>query len=337
VLVSLLVFFVLAQRGVPIGLPFFVWIGVVNVFLVAQFWSYANDLYTEHQGRRLFALIAVGGSLGGVVGPPLASLAASHGLLLVAAALLVPCVLLFNVIDRLALHTPAAPASARRPIDGPGGFRLLFADRYLGLVAGLVFVAAVVKTIGEFVLSDAVAAHAHAVAPDDAEQRTELIEHFYSGFFFWVNLVSFAVQAFVVSRVIERWGVRKALFVLPIIALGGYAAIAAVGGIAVVRIAKIAENSTDYSLENTVRQALFLPTARAAKYKAKAAIDTFGVRTGDTVAALTIWAALHFFGLHGRGLAVVNIGLVAVWLVIAAAVVRRHRALTRAAKSGGTK
>ena len=329
VLVTLLVFFALDKLGVPIGLPFFVWIGLVNVFLVAQFWSYANDIYTEQQGQRLFALIAIGGSLGGVFGPPLAALAPSHGLLLLAAVLVVPCVLLFNVIDRLHLRTPSAPASARRPIDGAGGFRLLLNDRYLGLVAALVFLAAVVKTIGEFVLSDVVAQHAQAVAPHDAGQRTELIEHFYSGFFFWVNLTSFAIQAFVVSRVIDRFGVRKALFLMPVVALGAYGAVAAVGGIAIVRIAKIAENSTDYSLENTLRQALFLPTGRAAKYKAKAAIDTFGVRTGDTVAALTIWGSLHFLGMHGRGLSVVNIGLVAVWLVIAVALVRRHRALAR--------
>ena len=55
------VFFVVARAGASIGLPFFVWIGIINMFLVAQFWSYANDLYTEEQGKRLFALIAIGG------------------------------------------------------------------------------------------------------------------------------------------------------------------------------------------------------------------------------------------------------------------------------------
>jgi len=132
-----------------------------------------------------------------------------------------------------------------------------------------------------------------------------------------VNLVGFALQAVVVSRAIAKLGVRRTLFVMPIVALGAYGAIAAIGGFALVRAAKVAENGTEYSLDNTVRQTLFLPTARAAKYKAKAAIDTLAVRAGDTASALVIWLAIHQLGLRGRGLAFVNVGLVLAWLAIA--------------------
>src|SRR5262249_20417618 len=97
VIISLVVFYALAQAGVRIGVAFFIWIGLVNLFLVAQFWSYANDLYGEDQGRRLFAIIALGGSVGGIVGPRLASVATTEGLLLVSGALLVPCLVTFHV------------------------------------------------------------------------------------------------------------------------------------------------------------------------------------------------------------------------------------------------
>ena len=60
----------LGQAGVPVGVAFYVWLGLVNMFLIAQFWSYANDLYTEAQGKRLFAIIGIGGSLGAIAGPP---------------------------------------------------------------------------------------------------------------------------------------------------------------------------------------------------------------------------------------------------------------------------
>ena len=131
------------------------------------------------------------------------------------------------------------------------------------------------------------------------------------------------------SRVLDKIGVRRALFVLPLVAFGSYAIIGAFGGLMLIRAAKIAENGTDYSLQNTVRQALFLPTERAAKYKAKAAIDTFFVRFGDTLSAVLVGLGIHQLGLAGRDLALANLALITVWIAIAAGIARRHRALSR--------
>ncbi|HTR50346.1 MAG TPA: hypothetical protein VMJ10_06530 [Kofleriaceae bacterium] len=339
----LVAFFVLAQAGVSIGLAFFVWIGIINMFLVAQFWSYANDLYTEEQGKRLFALIAIGGSLGAIVGPELARLATTYALLPFAAVLLVGCIVLFNIVEAVHARDPSQASVAREPIDGAGGFALLLRDRYLLLIAALVLVGELVKTTGEFVLSSAATQHAAIVIPATAHadlagtaralaisaDRREVIKAFYSSFFFWVNLGGFAIQAFVVSRVMHKFGVRVALYVMPLVVLGAYSAIAFVGGVALIRIAKTAENATEYSMQNTVRQTLFLPTERAVKYKAKAAIDTFVVRAGDTLSALVVWAGIHLLGLSPRGLAVSNIALVIAWLAIAAGIARRHRLVSR--------
>ena len=199
----------------------------------------------------------------------------------------------------------------------------------------MLLVANLVNSTGEFLLSRAAADHAASVIPGDVhdaainDARRELIKSFYGDFFFWVNLVGFLVQAFIVSRAIKWLGVRKALFVMPIVAFGTYGVIAAVGGLALTRIAKIAENATDYSLQNTVRQALFLPTSRAAKYKAKATIDTFFVRFGDTISAILIGVGLHSLGLGVYELAIMNVALVGVWLAIASGIARRHRKLAK--------
>ena len=80
-----------------------------------------------------------------------------------------------------------------------------------------------------------------------------------------------------------------------------------------------------HALLETARDALFLPTQRAAKYKAKAAIDTFFVRAGDTIAAIVVGVGLHKLGLHGRQFAVVNLGLIVVWIAIAVGIAHRHR------------
>jgi AAA family ATP:ADP antiporter len=342
VMACLAVFFVLGRLGLPIGLPFFIWLGLVNVFLIAQFWSYANDLYTEEQGKRLFAIIAVGGSLGAIAGPYLAKLADTFTVMLMAGAILVGCIALFNTIERVQRTRARDEHRAAAPITGAGGFSLVLRDRYLLLIGVMMLVLNLVNTTGEYVLSNAVRDHAHQLVPATAHadlagaaraaaieaDRRELIKEFYADFFSWVNLVGFLIQAFLVSRIIQKIGVRGALFVLPVVAFGAYSAIGLVGGIALVRAAKIAENSTDYSLQNTVRQALFLPTSRAVKYKAKAAIDTFFVRAGDTMSALLVGLGLHQLGLGARGLAAVNIGLVLVWLAIAAGIAYYHRRLS---------
>lgn len=341
VLASLLVFYALGSAGVPIGLAFYLWFGLVATFIVAQFWSYANDLYTEEQGVRLFGIIATGGTLGGIIGPRIAALVDTFPLLLIAGALLVGALVLFNTIE--------CDARRERPrskgiIEGPGGFSLVLGNRALMLIAAMLLVSNIVNSVGEYVLANVVRTHAIELVPSTAypelaagareamieEERRELIKAFYGNFYTWVNALTFIIQAFLVSRLLERIGVRRALFVLPVIAFGAYAAIAFVGGLALVRVVKIGENATDYSLQNTVRQALFLPANRAVKYKAKAAIDTFFVRAGDAVAALVVAVGIHQLGLSGRGLAVVNLALVAVWIAIAVGVAHDHRLLGRA-------
>ena len=322
-------FYALGQAGAPIGLAFFVWLGIVSVFLVAQFWSYANDVFDAEQGKRLFAVVAIGGAAGAIAGPRIAGLAGTYPLLVVAGGLLAAALALLNVVDRLqAGRRPALPAPAE-PIGGPGGFALVLRDRYLLCIAGAALVANLVNTTGEFVLSSYAADLARDV--EGEAERREVIKAFYADFFFWVNLASFLVQSFLVSRIIGRIGIRGALYVLPALALGAYALVAMVGGLGLVRVAKTAENATDYSLQNTVRQSLFLPTARAVKYKAKAAVDTFFVRFGDMLSAILVGVALHSFGASGRQLALVNVGLIAVWLLLVAGIARRHAALDPAA------
>jgi AAA family ATP:ADP antiporter len=160
------------------------------------------------------------------------------------------------------------------------------------------------------------------------EQQSAFIGQFYGDYFAWVNLLGFLMQTFLVSRLFRWIGVGSALFILPVISLTGYSMLAFAPVLAVIRGVKILENSTDYSLNNTVRHALFLPTSREAKYKAKAAIDTFFVRGGDVVSAGCVFAGVRWLGLNVAKMAVLNTLLVLVWLVLAVAIRRRHAALT---------
>ena len=143
----------------------------------------------------------------------------------------------------------------------------------------------------------------------------------------YVNLLALVLQAFFVSRIFKYIGVRGALFILPAIALTGYSTVALLPILAVVQWTKIFENSADYSIQNTTRQALFLPTSREAKYKAKQAIDSFFVRFGDMLQAGVVYVGVQL-ALNIRGFAIVNLVLIGVWFLIVLGIRREHQKLT---------
>ena len=143
-----------------------------------------------------------------------------------------------------------------------------------------------------------------------------------------MNIIAAVIQAFVVSRVIKVFGVRGALLVLPVVALCGYASMAIVPLLSLIRGVKLAENSLDYSLQNTSRNALYLPTSTEAKYKAKQANDTFFVRFGDVASAGVVLVGATL-GFAPRQFALVNVVLVAIWLILAVVIGRSFQRLAR--------
>src|SRR5262249_32990624 len=231
---NLVLFMAALAAGLRIGIVYFLWVGIFNVMVIAQFWAFANDLYTQEQGKRLFPLIGVARSLGAWVGSLRAgSLITSAGpsrLLAGGAVVLVACVVLTRVIDRTTRREAAA--GARAPQDemlkaGPGGFSMIAHDRYLALIALLIVLLNVVNTSGEYLFGRYVvsaAAAAYGSGPEGEAARQQFIGDTYSGFFSNVNLIGFLLQMFVVSRLFAFLGVGRSLFVHPILAFGGYLA-----------------------------------------------------------------------------------------------------------------
>ena len=148
-----------------------------------------------------------------------------------------------------------------------------------------------------------------------AGERRWFIGAFFADYFQIVNLAGMVLQLFVVSRVVRYLGVRVALCIVPFVALGSYVTAALIPSLTIMRWVKTAENSVDYSLMNTVRQMLFLPTTREEKYKAKQVIDSFVVRAGDVLAAITVYLGTTFFALTISQFAWINVALVLVWLL----------------------
>ncbi len=338
VVVNLLLFNLAGMSGMRIGIAFYIWIGLVNVFLISQFWQFANDLYTEGQGRRLFPLIGVGASLGAWMGaaavPQLIRQAgfSAYTLMIVGAVVFALAVLLTVAANRLVTRQsdPLAKQADEVPLGKEGGFQLVLKDRYLFWIAVLTVLLNVVNSTGGFLLdslveADSITRFGSDPATEDVRKTANTV--FYGSFNATVNLVGFLIQLFVTSRVMRYMGVRGALFILPILALVNYSIIAVAPVLALVRIGKILENSTDYSIQNTIRPTLFLPTSREAKYKAKAAIDTFFTRLGDLFFGGLVYAG-NYVGAALSAFAWLNVGFTLLWLFVAGRIAREHRKRT---------
>jgi len=376
---NLFVFYLLALVKVPLGIAFFLWLGIFNVFVIAQFWAFANDVYTPEQGKRLFAIVGIGASVGAVAGSQASEMMLkvfdAYLMMPISAVLLLLCLGLVWIVHRGKQRDSAAGGAQKKqeePLGKEGGFTMIAKERYLLLIAGLILLLNWVNTNGEYILDRSlvpasaaafrapeVRAYCSAIEGVDedgiaAAERTltragkrlpeirecdrdrfvsKYIGVFKANYFKWVNLIGAFLQLFVVSRIFKYLGVRKALFFLPVISLAGASLLAFAPVLAFIRIQKIAENSTDYSLMNTTKQALWLLTSREAKYKAKAAIDTFVVRMGDLASAglVAIGAAIS---MSTKGFVLTNIALVIAWLGVALGIAREHKKRSDAAGAG---
>ena len=324
-IVCLPVFYLLAERDVAVGLVFFLWIGVFSLMVTAQFWAYANDLYTPAAGKRLFAVIAFGASAGAVAGAWLSGrlihVIGAHALLLAAAGVLMLSLALFNFIDRSDSRRRqvdrAADDQPEKVIGGRSAFALVASNRYLLGMALVILLLNWVNSAGEYILSAIVKQAAEGQIAAGLLARADegrFIGAFFADYFQLVNIIGLVLQLFFVSRLVKWLGVTFALCVLPVVALGSYGVAMLVPSLAIVRWAKTAENSVDYSLMNTVRQMLFLPTTREEKYKAKQVIDSLVVRSGDVLAAGTVYVGTAVFALDVSQFAAINVVLVLVWL-----------------------
>jgi len=363
---NLVIFWVLQPEFFLQGLPgtgviFYLWVGMFGVFVVAQFWAFAADLYTQEQGARLIPLVAIGATAGAAFGAWITQTLIDAGLLpteYLLLAAIVPLAASMGLTQMADRRMPAATettskaqdakvdeSAAKAPPPSTGGsFGLVFAHRYLLLVALTTLLVNWVNTNGENLLfrvvQEVLASNALDQGVTGERQILEFTRDgttaFYGGFYFWVNTVALVLQSLVASRLLKYGGFGVLFMMLPVVALASYTAMALVPIIAVVRLMKIAENATDYSLNNTARSVLWLPLSAELKYKGKPVIDTFFVRVGDGLAALTVMVGVQVLALRTASFFAFNVALVLVWIGVAALVVREYRRTVATSADSGS-
>jgi AAA family ATP:ADP antiporter len=332
------------------GILYYLWVGMFGVFVVAQFWTFCADVYTDERGRRMLPFIAVGATSGAAAGSWMVGwlvnsrLVPTQALLLVATLPLFASVVLIRKAEGLVKHqttTKDKPARgeafASRGKEEEAsiwtGARLVLLSRFLLLAALVTLFTNWVNTNGENlmfrVIQEALTAQAQGQGVTEGRALLEFTRDgttaFYGNFFFWVNISAMLLQAFVASRLLRYGGFAAILLVLPVIALASYTLMALLPVLAVVKMMKIAENATDYSLNNTSRHVLWLPVSSAMKFQGKPAIDTLYVRLGDGLAAITVLVGVELLTLSTAGFFAFNVFLVLCWLAAGVLLVREHR------------
>lgn len=349
----ILVAFWLTQPGLVLGniaafgIFFYLFVGIFSVTLVAQFWAFSTDVYGPERGARLFPVVAIGAALGSTVGSWIGEklvklpTVEAFDLILFALVPLGLALLMATWTDRRGTYgDPSTWTSVRwdeaaAPID-QGPFKLILKHRYLTATAAMIMVFTWVVTSGDNILFSIVQAsfaEDYAYLLDDptafALAMKEATTAFYGDLYFWINLFTLLLQAFVVSRILSFGGMKALLYATPFISLAAYASMVFVPILGLIKILKVAENSSNYSIHNTARQMLWLPTTKQMLYQAKPTIDTLFVRLGDGLAALTILIGTRVFSLGNTGFVVINILLVLLWITISRYLQREHGRWTR--------
>ncbi len=324
------------------GVLFYLFVGIFNVTLVAQFWAFAADIYGEERGKRLFPLVAIGAAAGAVFGSFLGEQlvrfdwVGSYELIVLSLIPLLVAIKVARVIDSRGNYghpgdwtkkrwaQPAAP-------DAGGPFRPLFTHRYLAAAAFLILTFNWVLTSGDIVLFGFVQQTLEAGYAGQSDMQAYIAENtaiFYIDIYFWINLFGLLLQAFVVSRLVRFGGFGLLILTTPVIAVTAYASMLIAPVLGVIKFMKIAENSSNHSINNTARQMLWLPTAKSVLYQTKTAVDTVFVRLGDALAALTLLLGTRFWKVELETFLFINLGLAVVWIFLARFVMQEYRRLS---------
>lgn len=304
------------------GRVFYVWTTVFNLFVVSVFWSFMADIWHEEEGRRLFGVIAAGGSLGGIAGPAaaraLAGSVGTAGLTLIAAVLLGASVVTIVLLGRERRDLPAAGAVRREePVGGAvfAGLSRLVASPFLLGIAALVAFGSLLGMIVYIELAKAAAAEFATAA-----ERTA----FYSQRDLWVNGASLVLQLLVVGPLAQRFGVRPLLAGAAALALAAFAGLAAAPAIGVLLAVNVQLRATEFGIGKPNRDMLYTVVDAETKYKVKNVVDTVVYRGSDVLSG---WAhaALGLAGLTLAGIAAFGAAVAALLVAIAWAVGTGYR------------
>ena len=306
--------------NVWIARAFYIWLSVMNLFVISVAWSLMADLFEPEQGHRLFGQIAAGASLGGLTGPLLSGLLVAPlgepGLLYLSSALLLSTLLCVRFLlswhDR---HCHPAAVPRRERIGGSiwEGLTLIARSPYLLAISAFVLLLTTASTFLYFEQARIV----EATFPDRTRQT-----QVFASIDVAVQSLTILIQFFVTGRIAKRLGVTVLLVAVPATMMLGFGLLALAATFPMLAFVMIVRRVGEYALVRPGREMLFTPVPVETKYKAKNAIDTFVYRGGDAIAGWT-YAGIVAVATTGA-VALAGAALAGIWAAVGFAIGRRH-------------
>ena len=333
---DLILFFALFKSNVTdayVARAFFIWTSVFNLFIVSVFWSFMADIFNNEQARRLFGIIAAGGTAGALTGPVLtAALVNALGpsnMLLISVAFLAVAVGCIHRIIAWRNSIKTGSGETQQPLEAGrdqalggsilAGIRLVFSSPYLAGICMLILLYTTLSTFLYFQQAQII-----RDSFDDPAKRTAL----FAAMDFSVNFLTIVAQLFLTSRIVRKWGLNWALALIPLLLAIGFLLLGMMPTLSILITVQVLRRAGNYAVMRPAREMLYVVLGKEEKYKAKNVIDTVVYRGGDVVSAWA-YAGLKAAGLNLAAIALVAFPLAGVWAWISFKLGKRQTALAQ--------
>ena len=327
-----------------VGYVFYVWLSTINLFVNSVFWAFMVDIFDVRQGKRMFAFIGIGGTLGAIAGGWATNVISGMtdsvylpaGLMLIGAAFFGLAIVVMLSLDRLVFGSQRSQLTADgvaiegrqragdRDVAGEGGIggafwegaQAVVRSPYLLGIGAYIALMAISNTLIYFTQAN--------IILDDRDTFSELVAGF-AQLDVFAQVATLFVQIFVTTQVIKRIGVGWTLVILPVVTMLGFAVLSAWATFGVMAVFQAVHRATRYAISRPARETLFSVVSPSEKYKAKPFVDVFLYRGGD-LAGAGVDSMFAAMGLTLAAVAAATVPVAGVWAVLCVALGRAQQA-----------
>ncbi|MDA9353294.1 MFS transporter [Gammaproteobacteria bacterium] len=316
--ISFIIFYALGsvfEDRTVIDKSFYVWVSVFSLFHISVFWTFMSELFSKEQSGRLFGIIAVGASVGGLIGPSITaffsvSLGTDNLMLIASMMLFIPIPIIFYLqslkakeLNNQALDIPISNQS----IGGNpfAGFKMFFSNPYLLSIGLFIFLYTGISSFVYFELKN--------LLSDFSRPERSVI---WAQMDLAVNILAISTGLFATSRIVTKFGMPITIAMVPVMICIGLLVLAISPLLGVVVVLQVIRRAGNYAVTRPAREMLLTLVNQETRFKAKPVIDIVAYRGGDMLTAWLFTGLTQGLGLGLAAVAAVGAGIASLWALV---------------------
>ncbi|MDB0066091.1 MFS transporter [Gammaproteobacteria bacterium] len=316
--ISFIIFYALGsvfEDRTVIDKSFYVWVSVFSLFHISVFWTFMSELFSKEQSGRLFGIIAVGASVGGLIGPSITaffsvSLGTDNLMLIASMMLFIPIPIIFYLqslkakeLNNEALDIPISNQSiGGNPL---AGFKMFFSNPYLLSIGVFIFLYTGISSFVYFELKN--------LLSDFSRPERSVI---WAQMDLAVNILAISTGLFATGRIVTKFGMPVTIAMVPIMICIGLLVLAISPLLGVVMVLQVIRRAGNYAVTRPAREMLFTLVNQETRFKAKPVIDIVAYRGGDMLTAWLFTGLTQGLGLGLAAVAAVGAGIASLWAIV---------------------